>query len=120
MTVAEAAEILGISPHTVRYYEREGLVAVDRSAVGYRTYGVAALRRLEFLVRVRSSGMGIAELRRYVNLVNAGPSTTDARQVMMLEHRDRIRARIDELEIALAVTEFKIDTYGGQLGSTES
>ena len=114
--VAEAARLLGLSPHTLRYYEQEGLIRPARSALDYREYSAADLRRLVFLTRMRVSGMTMADLRRYVALVNQGPATEPERRGIMLAHRDRIRQRLRELTLALEATEYKIATYGGAPG----
>jgi DNA-binding transcriptional MerR regulator len=111
--VAEAARLLGLSPHTLRYYEQEGLVRPARNASGYREYSAADLRRLVFLTRMRVSGMTMADLRRYVALGDEGPVTEPERRGMMLAHRDRIRQRLRELTLALEATEYKIAAYGG-------
>ncbi|WP_284303118.1 MerR family transcriptional regulator [Mobilicoccus caccae] len=118
-TVTEAAEMLGVSTHTIRYYERLGLVEVPRDTAGHRRYDGNALRRLTFLVRMRVSGMGMADLQRYVDLIEGGDATVPERLEMMLEHRDTIRLRIAELQLSLAATEYKIATYGGHLGDPE-
>lgn len=114
MSVAQAAEALDISPHTLRYYERIGLVEVPRDAVGNRIYDADAMRRLVFLTRMRLSGMAIRDLQHYVELVDAGDDTVDERLDMLLEHRDTIRRQIAELTLSLAATEYKIATYGGR------
>jgi DNA-binding transcriptional MerR regulator len=111
--VAEAARLLGLSPHTLRYYEQEGLVHPARNASGYRGYSAADLRRLIFLTRMRVSGMTMADLRRYVALADQGPATEPERREMMLAHRDQIRQRLRELTVALEATEYKIATYSG-------
>lgn len=111
--VAEAARVLGLSPHTLRYYEQEGLVRPARNASGYRGYSAADLRRLVFLTRMRVSGMPMADLRRYVTLADQGPGTEPERREMMLAHRDWIRQRLRELTLALEATEYKIAAYGG-------
>jgi DNA-binding transcriptional MerR regulator len=111
--VAEAARLLGLSPHTLRYYEREDLIHPARNASGYRGYSAADLRRLVFLTRMRVSGMTMADLRHYVALADQGPATEPERREMLLAHRDRIRQRIRELSLALEATEYKIATYGG-------
>ena len=116
LSVAEAARLLGLSPHTLRYYEQEGLVRPARNASGYREYSAAHLRRLIFLTRMRVSGMAMADLRRYVTLADQGPATEPERREMMLAHRDQIRRRLRELTLALEATEYKIATYGGAPG----
>ncbi|GAA1481955.1 hypothetical protein GCM10009624_23950 [Gordonia sinesedis] len=114
LTVAEAAEALDVSPHTLRYYERIGLVQVPRDAAGNRTYDADAMRRIVFLTRMRLSGMAIRDLQTYVALVDRGEETVPERLDMLLEHRDTIRRQIAELTLSLAATEYKIATYGGR------
>ena len=95
----------------MRYYERIGLVRVERDASGYRRYDASGVRRLVFLTRMRTSGMSIRDLQRYVDMVEAGRDTVPERLTLLTEHRDGLRARIDELRLALAATEYKIATY---------
>ncbi|MYR07262.1 MerR family transcriptional regulator [Gordonia sp. SID5947] len=114
LTIAEAADLLGVSAHTLRYYERIGLVDVPRDSAGNRTYDAAAVRRLVFLTRMRLSGMAIRDLQHYVELVDRGDETVDERLEMLLEHRDTVRRQIAELTLSLAATEYKIATYGGR------
>ena len=113
--IATTADRLGVSVHTLRYYERIGLVRVDRDASGHRHYDAASVRRLVFLTRMRTSGMPIRDLRRYIELVEAGRDTVPERLALLTEHRDDLRARIDELRLALAATEYKIAAYTREL-----
>jgi len=116
MMITEVAELLDISPHTLRYYERAGLVEVARAGNGHRVYSAEAVRRLVFLTRMRLSGMPMRDLQHYISLVDAGAETVPERLDMLLEHRDTIRRRIRELMLSLAATEYKIATYGGSAG----
>ncbi|GAA2275242.1 hypothetical protein GCM10010149_17400 [Nonomuraea roseoviolacea subsp. roseoviolacea] len=116
MTIAEVADLLDISAHTLRYYERAGLVEVARDDYGHRVYDAEAVRRLVFLTRMRLSGMPMRDLQHYIALVDAGQETVPERLDMLLEHRDTIRRRIRELTLSLAATEYKIATYGGSTG----
>lgn len=113
MTVQEVADLLDTSPHTLRYYERIGLVAIDRDTSGHRRYDADAVRRLVFLTRMRLSGMPIRDLQHYISLVDQGADTVPERLEMLLEHRDTLRRQIRELTLSLAATEYKIATYGG-------
>ena len=113
--IATTAHRLSISPHTLRYYERIGLVQVERDASGRRRYDAASVRRLVFLTRMRTSGMPIRDLRRYVALVKAGRDTVPERLSLLTEHRDGLRTRIDELRLALSATEYKITVYTREL-----
>ena len=113
--IATTADRLGVSAHTLRYYERIGLVRVERDASGHRRYDAAGVRRLVFLTRMRTSGMPIRDLRRYVALVKAGRDTVPERLALLTEHRDGLQARIDELQLALAATDYKIAAYTREL-----
>ncbi|SIR61473.1 MerR family transcriptional regulator [Williamsia sterculiae] len=115
-TIAETAELLDVSAHSLRYYERLGLVEVGRDSLGHRSYDREALRRLVFLTRMRLSGMPMRDLQHYVELVDVGETTVPERLDMLLEHRDTIRRQLRELTLSLAATEYKIATYGGHTG----
>ncbi|MEV0151474.1 MULTISPECIES: MerR family transcriptional regulator [unclassified Nonomuraea] len=116
MMITEVADLLDVSPHTLRYYERAGLVEVARDGNGHRVYDARAVRRLVFVTRMRLSGMAMRDLQHYVSLVDAGEQTVPERLDMLVEHRDTIRRRIRELSLSLAATEYKIATYGGETG----
>lgn len=116
LSTQQAAAQLEVSVHAIRYYERLGLVRVSRNSRGHRVYDDAAIRRLTFVIRMRASGMGMAQLRRYIDLVEQGPATRSERLAVMLRHREMIRRQVEELQAALEVTEHKISAYGGSLG----
>lgn len=111
-SIAEVAGMLDLSPHSIRYYERAGLIAVDRDSLGHRMYDAEAQRRLVFITRMRLSGMPMRDLQHYVELVDLGDESVEERLEMLLEHRDTIRRRMRELTLSLAATEYKIAVYG--------
>jgi len=83
-TIKEAAATLGVSPHTLRYYERADLLApIARSENGHRRYSQADLDWLRFLLRLRSTGMPINKVLRYAELAARGESTVEARQQLL-------------------------------------
>lgn len=112
-SIADAARLLSLSPHTLRYYEQEGLVLPARNPSGYREYSTYNMRRLVFLTRMRLSGMTMHDLKRYIALVEQGEATVAERRGIMLDQRDRIKRKLRELNLALETTEYKIRTYGG-------
>ncbi|PYE18170.1 MerR family transcriptional regulator [Williamsia limnetica] len=114
LPIAEVADMLGISAHTLRYYERAELITVERDSNGHRRYDAAAVRRLVFLTRLRLSGMPMRDLQHYVDLVDRGDHTVPERLDILMEHRDTIRRQIRELQFSLVATEYKIATYGGE------
>ncbi|MHA6623079.1 MerR family transcriptional regulator [Pseudonocardia sp. DLS-67] len=113
LTIAEMAERTGVSAHTLRYYERIGLLSVARDAAGYRLYSTGDYARVVFLNRMRMTGMSIRDLQRYIALVAAGDVSVPERRELLVAHRDAVRAQIQELTFALQTVEFKIAAYGG-------
>ncbi|MGV9675461.1 MerR family transcriptional regulator [Nocardia sp. NPDC003482] len=123
MSIAEVADMLDISAHSIRYYERAGLISVGRDTRGHRIYDAEAQRRLVFITRMRLSGMPMRDLQHYIHLAESGDDSIPERLDILLEHRDTIRRRIRELNLSLAATEYKIATYqhhGDVLGGTVS
>lgn len=112
-SVAEAAALVGLSAHTLRYYEQVGMVRPERNASGYRQYAAPDLRRLMFLTRMRLSGMTIQDLKHYIALAQQGSATIPERRQIMLEQRDRLRRQLRDLTLALETTEYKLHTYDG-------
>jgi DNA-binding transcriptional MerR regulator len=113
LSIAEAAELTGLTAHTLRYYERIGLLDVRRDAAGYRSYDRRAMARIVFISRLRASGMPIGTISHYLELVQQGEDTEPQRLALMQEHRDRIQRQLRDLQLALAVTDYKIAVYGG-------
>jgi DNA-binding transcriptional MerR regulator len=110
-TIAEVAELTGVSAHALRYYERIGLVRVPRDFAGHRSYDDAAVGRVVFITRLRCTAMAIRDVQRYFRLVDAGPGNEAERLALLQRHRDAVVARIADLEDALAVVEVKIAGY---------
>ena len=116
LTITQAADLLGVSPDTLRYYEREGLVDVPRRGSAAREYGPAQLERLRFLLVLRGTGMGMAGLREYVALVNQGADAVARRRELLVAHQQAVLARQRELEGHLRAIRDKIERYDGQCG----
>jgi DNA-binding transcriptional MerR regulator len=119
LTIAEAAAATGLSPHTLRYYERDGLLldAVERAPSGHRRYTERDLGWLHLLTRLRATGMPIREIREYAAMVRQGDSTEPQRLALLQAHRDAVRAQLAEAAEHLAAIQMKIDVYAGRLGS---
>jgi DNA-binding transcriptional MerR regulator len=113
LTIAEVAERTGVTAHTLRYYERIGLLSVPRDAAGHRLYGQDEMARVVFITRLRLTAMPIRDIQAYFRLVADGPGNEDQRLALLESHRDQVKAHIVELEAALGVVEYKIATYGG-------
>jgi DNA-binding transcriptional MerR regulator len=112
ITIAEAAERSGLSAHTLRYYERVGLIhPVGRGENGHRRYGRDDIEWLEFLIKLRTTDMPIRQMVEYAELVREGPQTASRRRAMLEAHREALRERIAELEETAAVIDHKIEIY---------
>lgn len=119
LTIAEAAEQTGLTAHTLRYYERDGLMlgAVDRSASGHRRYSEQDLTWIELITRLRSTGMPIRDVRRYAALVRAGDGTEAERLALLKDHRARVEAQLVEITGHLRAIDHKIGIYEGKVGN---
>ncbi|MGH9289674.1 MAG: MerR family transcriptional regulator [Acidimicrobiales bacterium] len=113
LPIAEAAERTGITAHTLRYYERIGLLDVPRDHAGRRWYTEAELARVVFITRLRLTAMPIRGVQAYFRLVDAGPGNEAERLALLERHRAQVKDRLVELQAALDVIDFKITTYGG-------
>jgi DNA-binding transcriptional MerR regulator len=117
LSISEAAEVSGISAHTLRYYERAGLLEpVSRDGSGHRRYRAADLELIAFLAKLRATGMPIREVRRYAELMKAGESTNDERLALLEAHRRVVLAGLEATAKNLELIEWKIDVYKGKLG----
>ncbi|MFC8454882.1 MerR family transcriptional regulator [Kitasatospora sp. NPDC057223] len=113
-TISEVAAASGLTAHTLRWYERIGLLdPVDRSYSGQRRYSDGDLARLAFLGRLRLTGMSVADMLRYVELARRGPVTVGDRRELLVAHREEVRQKLADLHATLAVLDHKIDLYSG-------
>jgi DNA-binding transcriptional MerR regulator len=113
LSIAEAAEATGLTTHTLRYYERDGLLldTVDRASSGHRRYAEHDLSWIRMLTRLRGTGMPIREVRQYAELVRAGDGNEEERLALLRAHRDRVRRQLVEVAAHLDAIELKIDLY---------
>ena len=117
LSIAEAAEATGLSAHTLRYYERAGLLEpVSRNRSGHRRYREAELERITFLTKLRATGMPIREVRRYAELMKSGEATNEERLALLEAHRDNVLAGLEATARNLALVEWKIGVYKERLG----
>ncbi len=112
LKIQEVSERTGLSTHTLRYYEKAGLLApVDRSDGGARRYSERDVDSLLFITRLRMTGMSIQGIRAYVNMVRAGVDTIEARRAHLEAHRSEVVSQIEALQACLNAVDYKIDLY---------
>jgi DNA-binding transcriptional MerR regulator len=110
--ISEASEKLEISPDTLRYYEKIGLLPpVRRSKSGLRNYDENDLAWINFIKCMRSAGLPIEQLVQYVQLFPQGDATIEARKKILEDQREQIRARIADLQRTLDLLDHKIALY---------
>ncbi|MFH8575461.1 MerR family transcriptional regulator [Streptomyces zaomyceticus] len=120
-TISEVASLTGLSAHTLRWYERIGLMPhVDRSHTGQRRFTDRDLNWLAFVGKLRLTGMPVADMVRYAELVREGDHTRDERRELLETTRRDVLSRITELQDTLAVLDIKIGHYGTACGGTSS
>jgi DNA-binding transcriptional MerR regulator len=113
LSIAEAARRTGVSAHTLRYYERAGLVVtpVDRTTGGRRRYHQLDLDWIVICTRLRATGMPIKTIRRYAELVSAGRGNELDRLDLLESHRAEVVAKLAEVQENLKLIDHKIDVY---------
>ena len=117
LTISDAARKSGISAHTLRYWERAGLIQpVTRNGSGHRRYAEEDLERIKFLTKLRATGMPIRQVRRYAELLNGGDDTNEERLALLEAHRKEVLARLEETAGHLELIDWKIDLYRERLG----
>ncbi|HXH35172.1 MAG TPA: MerR family transcriptional regulator [Plantibacter sp.] len=114
--ISDVAVRTGLSVHTLRYYERVGLMpwSIDRSTSTHRRYADADVNWVVFLTRLRATGMSIQTLKDYTELAKRGDDTTEARLELLLRHRIAFLARFEEMQRSLEVIDRKIALYTEQ------
>lgn len=115
LSIADAARATGLTTHTLRYYERDGLLLepVDRASSGHRRYTEQDLGWISMITKLRSTGMPIREVRAYAELCRAGQGNEPERLALLRAHRIRVLAQLAEVQENLSAIEFKIGLYEG-------
>lgn len=120
VTIGRAAELTGLSADTLRYYERDGLMLqpVARSSSGHRSYTQRDLDWILLVTRLRATGMPIRDVRAYAALVRAGAGNEDERLELLLAHRTKVLAQLDEVQSHLEAIDHKIAIYTNTVART--
>jgi len=112
ISIGELSRLSGLSPHTLRFYEAEGILKpAGRTANGHRQYHGEDVLWLEFVLRLKLAGMPLAEIKQYAILRSQGEKTLQPRLTMLKLHRERLVAKIDELSTYASVLDNKIRIY---------
>ncbi len=112
LTIQEVAQATGLSAHTLRYYERIGLIhPIDREQNTHRRYTSDDVGWIDFLTKLRATGMSIKDMQKYAELQRRGDETLPERVEMLKALRDKVEAHMDELNEHLKLIYYKIEIY---------
>lgn len=112
LTIQEAARATGLTPHTLRYYERVGLIhPIEREENTRRRYSSDDIGWIQFITKLRATGMSIRDMQKYAELQRQGDETLSQRVEMLKMLRDQVEARIGELNEHLKIVHYKIEVY---------
>lgn len=121
ISIGELSRMSGLSSHTLRFYEAEGILKpAERLANGHRRYHREDVLWLEFVLRLKLTGMPLAEIKQYAALREQGEKTLHPRLSMLKLHRQRLIAKINELSICADVLDEKIRTYGKMISKSQA
>jgi len=113
LTIQEVSEATGLSAHTLRYCERIGLIhPIEREDNTRRLYTEEDIGWIDFLLKLRATGMSIKEMQRYAELQRQGDETLPQRVEMLKALRSKVEARMSELDKHLKLICYKIEIYG--------
>ncbi len=112
MTIAEVSKKYNLTQDTIRYYERIGLIPqVPRTRAGIRDFDEHTCRWIEFIKCMRSAGMSIEALIKYVKLFKQGKETVTERKNLLIEQREKMQEKMSEIQKTLERLEYKIKLY---------
>ena len=112
MTIKEVCEKFDITPDTLRYYERVGVIPeVNRTPGGIRDYKEEDIAWVENAVCMRSAGVPVEMLIEYVKLYQQGDETLEARKNLLMEAKNEVQKQLDKYQATMDRLNFKISRY---------
>lgn len=113
MKIAEAAQACGLSAHTIRFYEKSGMLPeIERSADGHRRFTPRLIEWLTLLYWLRETGMSLAQMRRFTALAKEGDAGVTERRQILADHAKTLKAKRAILEKCESILAIKIASYG--------
>ena len=120
-SIQDVSKKTGLSAHTLRYYEKEGLISgVERTQGGFRQYTDEDMERLGLICCLKNTGMSIREIARFVQLTHEGDQTLKERVELLREHREQVLARMEEMRKHLDKVTWKLNFFTEKLRAYEA
>lgn len=111
-TISEAAEKSGIGPHTIRFYDRQGLLPfMNRGSGGNRQFSDLDMECLEIISTLKATGMKIKEIKKYLDLCTLGDVALEQRLQFMQNHKAEVERQMDEIRKYMELIGYKIWYY---------
>jgi len=112
LTIQQVAAATGLSVHTLRYYERCDLIApIHRARNGHRRYSEQDISWIQFLTKLRLTGMPIRQMQQYATLLRQQPDAVQERRALLEAHRQKVVENLQQLQENLAAIDWKIQHY---------
>ncbi|MCY7276694.1 MAG: MerR family transcriptional regulator [Phormidesmis sp. CAN_BIN44] len=112
LTIQQVSERMGLSIYALRYYERNGLLEpINRAANGHRRYSATDITRIEFLMKLRMTGMPIRQMQNYAISLRQNPTALSERREILEAHERDVQQRIQALAKSLEMIQWKIQNY---------
>ena len=119
-SIQDVSKKTGLSAHTLRYYEKEGLlVDVERTPGGFRQYSDADLESLNLICCLKNTGMSLQEITRFLELTHQGDQTLKERVELLRAHREHVINRMQEMQIYLDKVTWKLNFFSEKLRKYE-
>ena len=120
-SIQEVSKKTGLSAHTLRYYEKEGLISgVGRTQGGFRQYSEEDLEALGLICCLKNTGMSLQEIARFMELTHQGDQTLKERVELLREHRENVLERVSEMQCHLEKVTRKLNHFTEKLNAYEA
>jgi DNA-binding transcriptional MerR regulator len=116
-SIGEFSKIVGLSEHTLRFYEKEGLIKVNRDKNNVRIYSDENKLWIESLLHLKNTGMSLKDVKQFAMWGHMGDETMEERLALLKNHRIKVVENLEKLRQSLEFLDYKINLYENELGN---
>jgi DNA-binding transcriptional MerR regulator len=116
-SIGEFSKIVGVSEHTLRYYEKEGLIKVNRDENNVRVYSDKDKLWVETLLHLKKSGMSLKDMKQFIMWGYMGDETMEERLALLKNHRKKVVEEFEKIRQSIEFLDTKINFYENELGN---